>query len=278
MSLQPLSRPSFCIIAPTAYLDQYAIQSNTHLALAHLVETDSKYADFYLQMRERGHYVMMDCSAFELGESYEPSKLVSLGKRINANAVVLPDYPGQQSRKTIDAANQYIPLFKDNDFDTFYVPQSRKGELNEWLDAYQWGALNPNVTIVGMSILGIPTSLPHIPTAYARVVITQLLIEKGIFNFNKHHHYLGLNAAPNVELPSLLKMNALTTCDSSNPVWCGVNGIKYNTLATDFMYPSKKYLRHVDFDQTMVPQHLQDVIQHNIDITLDIFVNPDKYL
>ena len=101
--------PQFCIITPTKYLEWYAAQSSMHLVLAHLVDKDEEYADFYANRTE---YKIMDNGAFELGESYAPEKLIELGKKCKANAIVLPDYPGQPALKTVDAAARLIPEVK----------------------------------------------------------------------------------------------------------------------------------------------------------------------
>ena len=127
-------------------------------------------------MRDRGDYVIMDNSAFELGESYKPYDLLDLGKKCGANAIVLPDYPGQDWHKTVDAAFNWNRIFKDAGFDTFFVPQSEKGDLEGWISAYEFASNNSNIDIIGMSILGIPNALPHIPKAYSRVVMTQILL------------------------------------------------------------------------------------------------------
>lgn len=263
--------PSFCIIAPTAYLEEYAIRSKAHLVLAHLVDTDEKYASFYRERRGLGDFIIMDNGAFELLEPYTPSKLIELGKKCGAHALVLPDYPFQPSSKTIQAAKEYIPIFKEAGFNTFFVPQSETGELSDWIDSYVWAADNPDIDIIGMSILGVPNALPHIPASYARVVMTELLFDRGLFA-DKYHHYLGLNAGPNVELPSLIEMCALNSCDSSNPVWSGINGIRYNPTYSDWMGVQKKYLREVDFDTILTEKaHIHEAIEYNIDLTLSLF-------
>jgi len=263
--------PEFCIITPTAYLDHYAIQSRTHLVLAHLVDTNKDYAKFYKKRSKAGDRIIMDNGAYELGESYEPSKLIDLGKACGAHAIVLPDYPFQNGKKTVLAAIDMIPKVKKAGFATFFAPQSQKGDLEDWIYAYEWAAKNPDIDIIGMSILGIPNALPHIPYQYARVVMTQILIERGLLA-HKHHHYLGLNCAPNVEIPALIMMGALDTCDSSNPVWCGLNGLAYDTIQSDWMGIDKKYLRHVDFDEPYTnKEHIHEVVQHNLDLTLELF-------
>lgn len=266
-----VTKPSPCFITPTAYLEKYASQSNNHLCLAHIVDRDPVYADFYKKMSDRGDLVIMDNSAFELLEPYSPDKLFELGKKCGAHALVLPDYPFKKGEVTIEAAKKYIPIFKGAGFKTFFVPQSETGDLEDYIATYKWAAENPDVDVIGCSILGMPNALPNIPKAYARVVMTQLLIDRGIFNFDKHHHYLGLNAGPNLELPALLKMGALDTTDSSGAFWFGLNGHKYSKTLDSYTIV-KELVRPVDFNE---PWHkspaIHEAIQNNIDLTKELF-------
>lgn len=261
--------PQFCIITPTQYLHEYAVQSSSHLVLAHLVDTDELYASFY--KARIGDFKIMDNGAFELGESYSPDKLIELGKKCEADVIVLPDYPDQPAIKGINAANELIPQIKDAGFKTMFVPQSEAGNWNDWVDAYSWASYNDEIDIIGMSILGIPNAIPYVSKAYARVVATVLLTQTNNFNFNKSHHYLGLNAGPALEIPSLIAMNALDSCDSSGPVWAGICGQMY-TKATESYSPSRKISKHVDFDYPFVKDpYVHEAIQNNIDLTLSLF-------
>jgi len=262
--------PQFCIITPTAYCEQYASQSTMHLVLAHLVEQDEKYAAFY---RRRMEFKIMDNGAFELGESYAPDKLIELANKCLADAVVLPDYPFYHSSRTILESTKLIPAIKENMMSTMFVPQSQVGELEDWITAYRWASENDDVDIIGMSILGIPNALPHIPAAYARVVMTQILIDRGIFNFNKYHHYLGLNSGPALEIPPLIKMNAMDSMDSSGPVWAGICGTMYTEMADSYQ-PVRKISKHVDFAYPNVRDvFVHKAIQHNIDLTQGLLSN-----
>mgnify|MGYP001109758818 CR=1 FL=1 len=261
------SNPQFCIITPTAYCDKFASQSSMHLVLGHLVDTDEQYADFYAS---RNEFKIMDNGAFELGESYSPSELIRLGKKCKANAIVLPDYPFQPANKTIEAGQKLMQQVKEAGFYTMFAPQSETGNLDDWIAGYEWAAKNDDIDIIGMSILGIPNAIPHIHIAYARVVMTQILIERGLFNFNKYHHYLGLNSGPGLEIPSLIKMGAMDSCDSSGPVWAGVLGHEY-TRNADSLQNVSKVKAHVDFSYPLVKdQRTLERIQHNIDLTLEL--------
>lgn len=260
-------KPEFCIITPTAYLEQYASQSSMHLVLAHLVDKDDKYAAFYAGREE---YKIMDNGAFELGESYDPDKLIELAQKCKADAIVLPDYPFQPGQKTIDAASKYIPAVKSTGFDTMFVPQSETGNWRDWVETYSWASYNSDIDIIGMSILGIPNALNKVPAAYARVVATCLLQQMNNFNFTKYHHYLGLNAGPALEIPALINLNALDSCDSSGPVWAGICGQMY-TKATESYSPCRKISKHVDFGYPMINNtYVHEAIQNNIDLTLSL--------
>lgn len=271
---QYAATPKFCLIAPTAYLDQYASQSAMHLVLAHLVEADAQYAEFYAG---RSEYKIMDCSAFELGQSYAPDRLLELATRCKADVIVLPDYPGQSQDKTIQSAIEFAPTFKDAGFDTMFVPQSNKGDAQGWQEAYEWATIdNDLVDIIGMSILGIPNAIPQVHRAYARVVMVERLIAQGVFAFDKPHHFLGLNSGPNLEIPALINMGALTSCDSSGPIWAGICGSEYSENTDSYMTTSK-ITKHVDFNHSMVKDpNVRRMIQKNIDLTLSLFKKEAK--
>lgn len=263
--------PAFCVIVPTAYLTHYAAQSQRHLVLAHLVAKHPVYASFYRDRSANGDFIIMDNGAFELGGSYPPEKLIELGHLCGADAIVLPDYPFQPSEVTVEAAVKWAPVIKDAGFRTMFVPQGETGDLDGWTRSYVWAGNNGDVDIIGMSILGIPNALPHIPVPYARVVMTQLLQTQGIFASNTYHHYLGLNSGPALEIPPLLKMNALNSVDSSNPVWMAILGHEYSRNTDSFLSVSKVKME-VDFDFHFIkdlPTHRR--IQTNLDLTFDLF-------
>ena len=265
--------PEFCVIAPVAYLSDFCAQTTRHLVLAHLVDTNDAYASFYnnLQHDDREHYIIMDNGAFELGESYDPAKLIQLATKCGADAIVLPDYPFKSAQVTIDASKALISRVKDAGYHTFFCPQSETGQWQDWVRGYRWGAENDDIDIIGMSILGIPNALPHLPAAYARVVATELLRDYGVFNFAKYHHYLGLNAGPALEIPPLLEMNALDSCDSSGPVWAGILGHEY-TRNADSYQSVRKIKQHVDFDIARYQDEERDRrIQANLDLTFELF-------
>jgi hypothetical protein len=268
--MSKIQTPEFCFIAPVNYL-QYTTESSTHLTLAHLVDQDDIYASFYDIRARLGDYIIMDNSAYELKIPYDTTKLVELGHKCGASAIVLPDYPFQQSSVTINAAIDHMKDFKEEGFDTFFVPQSKVGDLDDWISAYVWAAENPLIDIIGMSILGIPNSLPHIHPAYSRVVMSQILLERSLFNKDKHHHYLGLNSGPALEIPSLLRMGTLDSIDSSGPIWSAILGHAYTTDADSYQQVSKLKMPVNFYQPATKDEDTVNRIRTNIMLTNSLF-------
>lgn len=270
-----VSSPSFCYIAPTDYLKWYCANRPIHLTLAHLVE-DNAYRDFYTKESDNGSYIIMDNSCYEFKRPLPAEELIGFGQQIQANAIVLPDYIFEPAEKTILEAKRTAPTLKAAGFDTFFVPQSETGNQEDWIDAYTWAANSNLVDIIGISILGVPNALPNINPAYARVVMMQILIDRGLFNPNKHHHFLGLNAGPALEIPSLLRMGVLDSVDSSGPIWSAITGHRY-TIEADSLQTVSKIKMPVQFD---LP-HTKDAdtvarIIHNMVETDCLFTNYDR--
>ena len=73
----------FCHITPTYILDAFTKNNGAHLLLAHLVEQDETYANYYANLND-GKVKIMDNSAFEMFKQgrpmYDSSKLVEMGK------------------------------------------------------------------------------------------------------------------------------------------------------------------------------------------------------
>lgn len=280
-----VSKPQFCSIAPINFSGLVSGRSS-HLVLAHLIDEDHhesaehkrlsrEYTAFIKEESDLGAFVMMDNSAYELKEPYAPEKLLELARKCGAHAIVLPDYPFQPSAKTIEAAEKFAPIFKAEGFKTFFVPQSKTGDIKDWIAAYTWAANNDLIDIIGISILGVPNAWAHIEPAYARVVAMQSLMENGLLA-DKHHHFLGLNAGPALEIPSLLRMGVLDTIDSSGPVWAAINGHSY-TYDADSYQSVRKITNPVDFFLPL-SKDLKTIerIEYNVRLTDDLF-DPTVY-
>lgn len=257
----------FCHISPTKYLHKFTGLNGAHLLLAHLVEQDQYYADFYANIVDN-KYKILDNSAFEMfkqgREMYDSSKLIEMGHRCKADCIVLSDYPKEPSEKTINKAKELIPQFKDAGFQTFFVPQSRKGETDEYLDCFKWALDNDDIDVIGVSILGCPIALGVDESTYfegnksdsykmqrflSRWQIMRLLDERNYLDEKaiKRFHFLGMTDGPR-EI-SLMKDYGydqfIHTWDSSAAVWAGLHNIFFDKSPTGLK--NGKFEKEVDF-------------------------------
>lgn len=249
----------FCHIAPTKHLEIFCRNRPAHLCLAHLVEKDEVYAKFYKDCRKRGEMVIMDNSAFEMykegKEMYPSEKLADLGRRVDANYVVLSDYPGEHWEKTVNKAIEMQEDIRAAGFKTFFVPQSEVGDVEGLIKSFEWAAKYPHVHYVGVSILAVPNAYDvekdnKLQRYLSRFEFMKLLRERGILDMLRHYgkgiHFLGMVDGPN-EIQLVKDFHQwIDTWDSSAGVWAGLNDIEFDNSPTGLKYG--KYEEPVDFD------------------------------
>lgn len=271
---------NFCHISPTAYLNKYTKSNGAHLLLAHLVEEDPEYRDYYANLSD-GKYKIMDNSAFEMFKlgrpMYESSKLIEMGKACGANCIVLSDYPKQPSRVTVEAAKRLIPEFKAEGFDTFFVPQSELGDMTDLVNAIEWALHNDNIDLIGLSILAAPIACGVDETTFdggkrsdaykmqrylSRLSVFRELERRKLLTdkAKKRFHCLGMVDGPK-EINLLREYDDyIFSWDSSAAIWAGINGIAFDASPTGLQ--NGKFEKEVEFHYT--GEHDARVVYDNI--------------
>jgi hypothetical protein len=271
---------NFCHISPTAYLNKYTKSNGAHLLLAHLVEEDPEYRDYYANLDD-GKYKIMDNSAFEMFKlgrpMYQSSKLIEMGKACNANCIVLSDYPKQPSRVTVEAAKRLIPEFKAEGFDTFFVPQSELGDMTDLVNAIEWALNTPDIDLIGLSILAAPIACGVDETTFeggkrsdaykmqrylSRLNVFRELERRNLLDAKSWNrfHCLGMVDGPK-EIDLLREYHGhIFSWDSSAAVWAGINGIAFDTSPTGLQ--NGKFEKEVDFEYQ--GEHNAGVVYENI--------------
>lgn len=274
----------FCHIAPTKYLSALTRYNGAHLILAHLVESDKEYRDFYANLDD-GKYKIMDNSAFEMfkqgREMYDSAKLIKMAKQCKANCIVLTDYPREASVKTIEAATRLIGDVKKAGFDTFFCPQSQLGDLDDLMLAFEWALSNPEIDVIGVSILACPIALGidekaakaerndayKLQRYLSRAKIFRELDRRGLLDFRalKRFHCLGMVDGPN-EIELLEGYHQyIRTWDSSAAVWAGLHNIRFDNSPTGLK--NGKFEKEVEFgyQEPLDLDKLNDVL-YNIQV------------
>lgn len=252
---------NFCHISPTAHLKHLA-NRDYHLTLAHLVETDQEYVDFYLAEREKNPNItiIMDNSAFEMFKQhrpmYPPEKLMEMANKIKADYIVMSDYPNQDYRKTIDMAEKQSVLFKAGGFGTFFVPQSEVGDIDGMIKSIYFGMQAPLIDYIGFSIIAAPNlfgveSDNKMQRFLSRWHLINMLESRDDFihtinRSGKKIHFLGMVDGPN-EI-QLIKQTGLRvdTWDSSAAVWLGLHNLTFDDSPTGLI--DGKFEQPVIFD------------------------------
>ena len=264
----------FCHIAPTPHLDTVDGRP-IHLALAHLVETDPAYVEFYNDQKHST--IILDNSAFEMYKQgrpmYPSDKLIEMGKMISADYVVMSDYPGEHSSKTIDAARELAPKFKAAGFGIFFVPQSQVGDLDDLLNAYKWASVNPElVDYIGVSILGVPNAYGvekdnKLQRFTSRLHWMYTLHKQGVlqrFYINRQKiHMLGMVDGPNEIMFMKPFKEYITSWDSSAAVWKGLNNQTFDLSPTGSI--DGKLEKEVDFNFSTDDDQLLQYARQNVD-------------
>lgn len=238
-------------------------RSSINLVLAHLVG-DNYYTKTYAASKKP---TILDNGAFELGVPYEPERLIELGKMINAQYIVLPDYPGQSWEFTIDAAKEYIPKFKAAGFKTFFVPQSEEGDFDGYMNCWDWAINEPNIDLIGCSILGAPKSLPSQDRLITRFIILRAIenaINGGYFDekllVNRIHMLGMLDTVNEIALTRPFHW-MINSWDTSAAIWAGINGLDIKKTSTKLATPvdfacnsanHKAVIANIDYINTLL--------------------------
>lgn len=265
---------------PTDFLHDYAQAYPAQLVLAHLVESDDQYANFY---KEYNGLKILDNSAFEMYKQgqpmYESHKLIEMGQKIDADYIVMSDYPDSIETETIRAAEELGPQFRAAGFGTFFCPQSRIGDLNGLVSCFDWAAQSELVDYIGFSILNIPNAYgvekEHQLQRYlSRYKFVNELDKRGvlgnIIDNNKKIHFLGMLDGPNeIELIHMAGYgHIIDTWDSSAAMWAGIHDIRFDSSPTGLR--DGKFEKEVDFSWSMTdsdelrPETWRETVAHNL--------------
>ena len=216
-------------ISPINYLHLIPEDQTFHLVLTHYLKNQT-YLDFYKRKQERGDTIICDNMAFELKKSLPAEELISVveASGLNPTYVVAPDYPYKDWKVTWDSTLAFIEEVKDKPYKVMAVPQSIEGDWTGWLRGYQLMANHPDIAVIGMSIIGIPNAFCKLTgtddIAFNRIYATNYLLETGLANPEKWHHYLGLGGGPR-EILIQRQLGLMDSNDSSSPFWHGYLGI-----------------------------------------------------
>ena len=251
-----MSKVKLAHISPIACMETAHKHSQVNLVLAHLIDKLPAYTEFY-KMSPKS--TILDNGAFEFGRPYPPDELLRLAEKVNAEYIVLPDYPGKDYEETIKIAAQYIPIFKKAGYKTFFVPQSKEGDKKGYFEAWKWAIHNPDVDLIGCSILGAPTAFIDAPRLIARYEVLSKLanVYEGEGFLVKRVHMLGmLDTVHEICLTKPFHW-MINSWDTSAAAWYGLHR---QEVAKSYV----KFERPVEFAVSAVTESTHNIVEKNL--------------
>jgi len=221
-----MKKVKYGYISPIKYQHLIPEGADFHLILAHLLDNE-EYVNFYKEKIKRGDTVILDNSAFEFKRALSAEEIFRFidDSGIEPTYVVAPDYPFEHWEVTLESTLDFIERVRgEKDYKIMAVPQSEKGDVDGWIQCYRYMAANPDISVIGMSILGIPNAFCKMTgtedISFNRIFATQYLLKYDVINQFKWHHYLGLGGGPR-EILAQRALGVMDSCDSSSPFWHG---------------------------------------------------------
>ena len=262
-----MKKVKYGYISPIKYQHLIPESADFHLILAHLLD-NKEYVDFYKEKIKRGDTVILDNSAFEFKRALSAEEILGFIERsgIKPTYVVAPDYPFEDWKTTMASTLSFIQQVKNEPYKIMAVPQSVKGDVKGWMRSYQQMYDNPDISVIGMSILGIPNAFCTLTgtddIVFNRIFATQYILENTLVKpGNKWHHYLGLGNGPR-EILMQRQLGLMDSCDSSSAFWHGCLNDRFDSSLWGLKHGKSQ--REVDFNLDYYPAN-EEPIQHNID-------------
>jgi len=172
------------VIPPIAH-KELSLLGDIVFLLAHELKDNGEAIDFYSKVEK---YKMLDNGAFELKRSISWDDVLDVAREARVNEVVLPDFPYEHPRKTIDASMEALSVVSDSErkqFKFMFVPHGRTP--SEYLACFRIG-VRLDVDVIGFSIIDLWKESVRL-----RPFIVQLLHSCGELTDEKEYHLLGLD-------------------------------------------------------------------------------------
>jgi len=154
-----------CVISPISHLEDFSHLGEIDMSLSHLVLENggcNDYSRYYQKQSEKGRYVILDNSAFELeqrGKGLDPNLVLDAAEVICPSEVIATDVLFEGAA-TVWSTKNFIKAMKARNligkYKVMAVVQGKTEE--EWFDCLIQLLWIPEVDVIGFSKLSIPMS------------------------------------------------------------------------------------------------------------------------
>lgn len=205
---------------PIALLEESKKFNDYDYALVHLFDKHPKYLDFYMKQTAAGREVILDNSAYELGEPMSGQKYLQAIYKLQPTEYIIPDYR-DNSVRTLEAAREWscaskakrIGVIHGNSYED-YCQNYR--DMKNYVDKI---AFSFESFFIKWAEQG------NMTLAEARIDILRSMVEDHVIDYLMPHHILG--ALSPTEYREYVKWGWIESVDTSNPVLHGLIGQRY---------------------------------------------------
>lgn len=239
---------------PTEMLEESRDFNDYDYALVHLFEENPDYFNFYKASLKAGRKVILDNSAFELGEPMENASYLYWIRQLRPTEVILPDYRNDR-KKTVLAAQSWSDAIKITP--TIGVVHGR--DYEDYCKCYM--ELLPLVDKLSFSVEDFFTKFQKDgeDLADARKAILAKMVADKIIDESKPHHILG--CLHPTEYRAYVDYKWIESADTSNPVVYGITEGKYPEFFQDYKKSSVKLAELLDIN---LETSMKSAIRYNI--------------
>jgi len=228
-------------------------------ALVHLLDKDEDYANFFLQAKQQGRYIILDNSLHELGTAYHDSGLIHWVEKLLPNEFIVPDV-WQDTTQSIVNARKWAQIELPKEVTKVAVVQAesltgamlcyqtykdlgyKKIAFSYGADYYLEHSSHPN---------------KNIAKSLGRIQVISKMYEIGAILKKDRVHLLGCQVPQ--EFSWYKDMPFIETIDTSNPVMATLDGIQYgrNGLTEKPKANMNDYFYTTDIDYDLLDWNLK---------------------
>jgi hypothetical protein len=212
---------------PLCLLEDSLSFNDYDYALVHLLDKDEDYANFFLQAKQQGRYIILDNSLHELKTAYHDSGLIHWVEKLLPNEFIVPDV-WQDTTQSIVNARKWAQIELPKEVTKVAVVQAesltgamlcyqtykdlgyKKIAFSYGADYYLEHSSHPN---------------KNIAKSLGRIQVISKMYEVGAILKKDRVHLLGCQVPQ--EFSWYKDMPFIETIDTSNPVMATLDGIKY---------------------------------------------------
>lgn len=251
---------------PISILDHSRHYNDYDYALVHLFDTHPKYYSFFKTSLNLGREVMLDNSIFELGKAFNSDKYADYINELKPTYYIVPDVL-EDYKETRTSFYHFTREYEDLPGLKVGVVQGKT--YDELVECYKFMsdfadyiAISFDYSyyqIIGRSTNGDPERAKLERMCDGRKKFISMLIEDGIWDWQKPHHLLGCSLAKEFgECNGYTRVSNIRSVDTSNPVVAGIVGQRY--LKGIGLYNKPKVLLADLIDAELTAEQMNDVI------------------